>query len=110
MDLASCCSIVGGARDFVRMLSGGGSLSTIGLRIRRRASQATDLKGLWSQKPKFGALSVQLTPFGQVNSTAIRGATLGKRGVSASCFAGVLRSNRTMKGPRPETLGVDAAI
>ena len=30
-----------------------------GLRIRQRASQATDLKGNWSEKPRFGALSVQ---------------------------------------------------
>jgi hypothetical protein len=32
---------------------------TSGLRIRQRASQATDLKGNWSEKPRFGALSVQ---------------------------------------------------
>jgi hypothetical protein len=30
-----------------------------GLRIRQRASQATDLKGNWSEKPRFRALSVQ---------------------------------------------------
>jgi hypothetical protein len=32
---------------------------TNGLRIRQRASQATDLKGNWSEKPRFRALSVQ---------------------------------------------------
>jgi len=45
MNLARCCSIVGGSRDFLRMLSDGGSLSTIGLRIRLHGGQVAVCPG-----------------------------------------------------------------
>ena len=45
MNLPGRCPVVGSSRDFLRMLSDGGSLSTIGLRIRLHGGQVAVCPG-----------------------------------------------------------------
>jgi hypothetical protein len=58
--VAEDCADLGATRECAADQEGKpGAAAALGLRIRQRANQATDLKGNWSEKPRFRALSVQ---------------------------------------------------